>query len=126
MVKWSIVGGLFAVLGLGLIHLFYQVLHWPYWLSTALQAELVTLLRFPINDRWVFGHARPTWRRLWQYHVANAGSFGVWWIVTNSLKHTGVHYLLSPILAAVCSAGVGLLSNFLWVWRKKNATASAE
>ena len=126
VVKWSIVGGVFAVLGLGLIALFFKVFHWPYWLSTALQAEIVTLLRFPINDRWVFGHAHPTWRRLGQYHIANAGSLAVWWVAANFFQRIGVHYLLSPALAAGCSVGVGLISNFLWIWRKKPTPAVAE
>jgi hypothetical protein len=30
-----------------------------------------------------------------------------------------VHYLLAAILAAACSSGVSLVSNFLWVWRKR-------
>jgi putative flippase GtrA len=129
MVRWAIVGGLFAALGLALLKLFFVVLHWPYWLGTALQAEICTLLRFLVNDRWVFGHARPTRRRLWQYHVANAGGFVVWWIIANLLQRAGVHYLLAAILAAACSSGVGMASNFLWVWRKRtsaNASVTTE
>jgi putative flippase GtrA len=119
LVRWTIVGGVFAALGLGLLKLFFAVLHWPYWLSSALQAEICTVLRFLVNDRWVFNHHRPTWKRLWQYHLANAGGFAVWWVIANLLQRAGVHYLLSAILAAACSAGVSAASNFLWVWRKK-------
>lgn len=126
MVKWSIVAGIFAVLGLGMLQVFFKVLHWPYWLSTALQAEICTMLRFLVNDRWVFGHARPTWPRLWQYHVANAGGFAVWWVAANLIQRTGVHHLLSAMLAALCSVGVSMLSNFFWVWRKKPVPVCAE
>ncbi|MES2692354.1 MAG: GtrA family protein [Verrucomicrobiota bacterium] len=126
VVRWSMVGGVFALLTLALIELFSGVLHWPYWLATALQAEITTILRFLVNDRWVFGHKRPTWRRCWQYHVANAGGFAVWYIATNLLQRGGVHYLVAPVLGAMCSAGVSLLSNFLWVWRKKPAVTPVE
>jgi putative flippase GtrA len=121
VVRWTIVGGAFAAFGLLLLKLFFGVLHWPYWFGTALQAEICTVLRFLVNDRWVFHHPRPTWQRLWQYHVANAGGFAVWWIIANLLQRAGVHYILSAVLAAACSSGVSLLSNFLWVWRKKSA-----
>lgn len=125
MVKWAIVGGLFAALGLGLLKLFFGVLQWPYWFATALQAEICTLLRFLVNDRWVFGQARPTWQRLWQYHLANAGGFAVWWVIANLLQRLGVDYLLSAILAAACSSGVSLVSNFFWVWRKRDRPGPA-
>ena len=123
-VRWAFVGGVFALLGLSLLHLFFAVFHWPYWLATALQAELCTLLRFLVIDRWVFAHPRPTWTRLAQYHVANAGGFAVWWIVANVLQWQGAHHLVAAILAAACSCGVSFASNFFWVWRKRDAAAT--
>jgi putative flippase GtrA len=117
--RWLLVGALFAGLGLGLLKLFFEILGWPYWFSTLLQAEICTLLRFLVNDRWVFGQRTPTWQRLWQYHVANAGGFAVWWVSANLLQWNGVNYLLAAILAMCCSVVVSILSNFLWVWRKR-------
>lgn len=122
-VRWVVVGGLFAALGLALLKLFFTALHWPYWLGSAVQAELCTILRFLVNDRWVFGHPRPTWRRLAQYHMANAGGFAVWWTIANFLQRNGVNYLLASVLAAACSSGVSLVSDFLWVWRKRPAVS---
>ena len=119
MVRWSVIGGLFSVLGLGLLHVFFAIFHWPYWFATALQAELCTVLRFLVNDRWVFGERRPTWTRFVHYHIANAGSFAVWWGIANLLQWQGVHHLVAAILAAACSFGVSLVSNFFWVWRKR-------
>ncbi len=124
LVRWIIVGGIFGAFGLGLLHLFFAVLFWPYWVGTALQAEICTALRYLVNDRWVFAQPKPTWRRLWHYHVANAGGFAVWWITANLLQRSGVNYLLAAILAAACSAGVSLLSNFFWVWRKRAVTST--
>ncbi|HUR58617.1 MAG TPA: GtrA family protein [Opitutaceae bacterium] len=119
VVRWLVVGTLFAGFGLGLIKLFYDLLHWPYWLATLLQAEITTVLRYLVNDRWVFGHRHPTWMRLWQFHVATAGGFTVWWVASNLLQRSGVHYLLAAMLGACCSVGVNLASNFFWVWRKR-------
>lgn len=118
-VRWFLVAGLFTALGLGLLKVFVDVWHWPYALSTLVQSETCNLLRFFVNDRWVFGRRRPTWTRLWQYHVANALGFIVWWGGANGLKALGMNYLLASLLAMLGSVGVSLLSNFGWVWRQR-------
>ncbi len=119
--RWLAVGVLFAGLGIGLLKLLAGVLMWPYALATFCSGEISTLLRFLVVDRWVFGHRRPTGTRLWQYHVANAVGFGVWWSAANLLKSAGVHYLLASVLAMFFSVGFGFVSNFLWIWRKPTA-----
>lgn len=118
VVRWLMVGLLFAGVGLGLLKLLAGVLEWPYALATFCSGEIGTLLRFLVVDRWVFGHPRPSWTRLWQYHVANAVGFAVWWAAANLLKSVGVHYLVASVLAMFFSVGFNLLSNFLWIWRK--------
>jgi putative flippase GtrA len=123
ILRWFVVGFGFAALGLVLIKLLAGVLVWPYLVATFVSAEACTLLRFFAVDRWVFGHRCPTWKRLWQYHVANAAGFGIWWSAANVMKVAGVHYLLAAVLAMCCSVGFSLLSNFLWIWRKPTVSA---
>ena len=118
VLRWLAVGFAFAGLGLGLIKIMAGLLAWPYSVATFCSGEITTVLRFLVVDRWVFGHLRPTWKRLWQYHVANAVGFGIWWTAANGLKSMGVHYLLASVLAMFFSVGFNLLSNFLWIWRK--------
>jgi putative flippase GtrA len=118
VVRWFIVGFVFAALGLGLIKVMVGVLHWPYALATLASGEVGTLLRFLAVDRWVFGHARPTLQRLWQYHLANAVGFGIWWSASNLLKMAGVDYLIASVLGMFFSVGFSVASNFLWIWRK--------
>jgi putative flippase GtrA len=123
-VRWTLVGALFSALGLALLHVFFVYWDFPYWLATAVQAELCTVLRFLVNDRWVFGHSRPTWSRLAQYHLANAAAFLVWWSIANLLQRAGVHHLLAAMLAAACSMLLSAAANFLWIWRKRGNTAT--
>jgi len=118
VVRWLAVGVVFAVVGLGLLKLMAGILGWPYMLATLLSGEIGTVLRFLVVDRWVFRHPRPTVRRLWQYHVANALGFGIWWGVANLLEAAGVQYLVASVLAMFFSVGVNMLSNFWWIWRK--------
>ena len=118
LVRWFAVGFIFAALGIALIKLFAGVLQWPYAVATLVSGEIGTLLRFLAVDRWVFGHPRPTLRRLWQYHIANAVGFGIWWSASNLLKAAGVDYLLASVFGMVFSVGFSAASNFLWIWRK--------
>ena len=117
--RWFVVATVFTSIGLGLLKLFVDVFHWPYALATLVQSETCNLLRFFVNDRWVFGKRRPTWKRLLQYHVANAMGFLVWWAGANGLKALGVNYLLASVLAMLGSFGVSWLTNFRWIWRKR-------
>lgn len=118
VLRWLVVGVVFAVLGIGLLKLMAGVLGWPYTLATLVSGEIVTILRFLVVDRWVFRHPRPTLRRLGQYHIANALGFGIWWSAANLLAAAGVQYLVASVLAMCFSVGINMLSNFGWIWRK--------
>lgn len=109
----------FTVIVLGFLRLLAGVLGWPYWLALLCTSEICTVLRFLVLDYWVFRTQRPTWKRLWQYHVSNAVAFGIWWSVANVLRAAGVHYLLAALFAIPCTIGLNLLSDFRWTWRQR-------
>ena len=117
--RWWIVGLGFYVGGIGVLYLFREILGLSLVYSTLAAAELTTLLRFFINDRWVFDYARPTWRRLWQYHVASAGGAAIWWLVANLLPRFGVHYLLASTVGTAASVFYSMFTNFFWIWKGK-------
>src|SRR5690348_15725457 len=94
LLRWFAVGMAFLVVGTGLLWMAKDLLHLPLFVSTVVSAELTLLIRFLINDRWVFGNQRPTLMRLWQFHVAGAGGFAIWLAVTNLLPKIGIHYLI--------------------------------
>ncbi|NES83118.1 MAG: GtrA family protein [Moorea sp. SIO2B7] len=123
VVRWWIVGLAFTAGNIPILYLLVDMLGISLIVATLIAAELVTILRFLVNDRWVFGYFSPTWKRLWQYHLANASSLFIWWLIANLLPKLGIHYLLASILATCCSVGWSMITNFLWVWRsggKKN------
>ena len=123
--RWWIVGTVFLIWGLGVLYVLKAYAHLPLVLATAVSAETGTILRFFVNDRWVFGYRRPTFRRLWQYHVANAGGFVIWLGVSNLLPAFGIHYLVAAVLATATSVGFSMWTNFLWIWRKGRPARSA-
>jgi putative flippase GtrA len=56
-----------------------------------------------------------------QYHAAVASSFGIWWAVTNALSAVGLHYLLASIAGQAVSVSWSMLTNFGWIWRRRQA-----
>jgi putative flippase GtrA len=115
--RWFAAGLLFMGVNTLALYLLVQHAHIRVFLATLLSAEICTLLRFLMNQHWVFRASTPSWRRLWQYHLANAGAFVVWWLGTNLLCAVGVNYLLASIAAVTLSTGFSFASNFYWVWR---------
>jgi len=111
-------------LNLGLLYIAVHVLGISFALAPVVTSEIGITLRFLVNDRWVFGYRRPSWRRLWEYHVAIAGAFVVWWVAANLMVHAGVHYLIASILATACSVCCSVITNFLWVWQTQSGSGS--
>lgn len=122
--RWVIIGGFFEMVGTPLLVVMHGIWLVPLFAATLLVAEFTTLPRFFVNDRFVFGHPQPCWHRLWQYHVACAGGFAVWFAVANVLPLLGVHYVLAALCASACSVGLAIASNFGWVWRRSDHSPS--
>ena len=125
MGRWWITGIVFYFAGIGSLYIFVQMWRVPLWAATFISAEISIVLRFLINDRWVFSHHRPSWRRLWQYHLASAAGAGIWWSVSNVLPRFGINYLVAATAGTACAVFFSMASNFLWIWRKRSAHSSA-
>jgi putative flippase GtrA len=117
-IRWVAVTVVFTGATLALIKTMVGVLGWPYSVATIITSETCTLVRFITLDRSVFKMGGGTWTRLWQYHVASAAGFAVWWTSANLLQSRGVQYLLAAVLATFFSVGINIITNFFWVWRK--------
>ncbi len=116
--RWFAAGLLFMGVNTALLYALVQHLGLNVPLATLLCAEICTLLRYVLNDVWVFRSGKLTWLKLWQYHVANGTAFLVWWIAANVLNRLGINYLLASVLAVGFSTTISLSSNYLWIWRR--------
>lgn len=119
LLRWLFAGLLFMFLSTGFLYIFVDVLQINILLATFLSAESSTLLRFVVNSYWVFEVRKLSFRECWQYHLANAGAFLVWWSVTNFLIYFGINYLVASVLAIGSSTLISLTTNFFWIWKKK-------
>lgn len=124
LVRWLAAGVAFMGITSFFLFLFVDLLGASVMVGTLLALEASTLLRFFVNEKWVFASQTMSWRRLGHYHVANAGASVVWWVATNLLNRLGMHHMLAAILAVGFSTGFSIASNFLWVWRAKHPTTT--
>jgi len=122
LLKWFGAGLAMMGFNTAFLYLFVEMLGLSVPVATFLAAEACTLLRFLINHYWVFGRHNPTLRSCLHYHIANAGAFAVWWLTANLLTILGMHYLLAGVAAVACSTLLSLVTNFLWIWRKRRAS----
>lgn len=135
MVRWWIVGLFFTGLNLPVLGVLREVIGLNGLLSYILSAEIATLLRYFANDYWVFGYSRPSFKRCWEYHIANFSSMILWVIcgeyifppLLNRLfgeimigDNLNLNIYISALLATCVSVGWSMVTNFLWIWRKKD------
>jgi putative flippase GtrA len=117
MARWWAAGLLFVIIGLGILYIFTDVLRVPLLLGTLCASEITIVIRYFVNDLWVFRENQPSWKRFWQYHVANVLGFSVWWTIANVLARFGVYYLVASVMGTICSVLVSMVTNFFWIWR---------
>jgi putative flippase GtrA len=123
--RWLIVACCFSAGSIGMLYVLVDLLLMPLTLATFLTAEIATVLRFFVNNRWVFDDRAATWTGLWQFHGANAGGFVIWWVISNLLPYYGVHYIVAATAGIAGSVVFNMFANFQWIWRKERKTASS-
>ncbi|MGB0561806.1 MAG: GtrA family protein [Spirulinaceae cyanobacterium] len=130
-VRWFVVGVVFTGLNFPILYFLGQ-LPLPELVVILLTSEISLIVRFFVNDRWVFGQARPTWTRFWQYHVATASSLVIWNVVTIAATTilswqlaaalpAWLRLQLAALIGTCCSFGWSMFTNFFWVWRRPQA-----
>lgn len=114
---WFLLGVTASLVELALLRLLYEVWLWPLPVATAAAAEVLIVVKFLVNDRFVFGHEWPNLSRLLKYHGASAGALVVYWIVVNGLAALlSLPYVLAFIVGTGAAFAWSLITNFLWVW----------
>jgi putative flippase GtrA len=114
---WFLLGLMASLLELALLRVLFELLQWPLPIATAIAAEVLIMVKFLLNDRFVFNHAWPTAGRLVRYHGASAGALLVYWLVVNSLSLVGgLAYVAAFVVGTAAAFAWSLLTNFLWVW----------
>ncbi len=114
---WSLLGLSASIVEFVLLRGLYEALGLPLPVASAVAAEVMIMVKFLLNDRYVFGHAWPTFRRLVRYHGASAGALIVYWLVINAVSVLGGEpYVAGFVIGTAAAFTWSLLTNFFWVW----------
>ncbi|MGC9444842.1 MAG: GtrA family protein [Candidatus Methanospirareceae archaeon] len=114
--KFSIVGGIGAVINTVLLWLFTDLAGIYYLYSSIIAIEIAIILQFLMNDRWTFKEQRTTHvaqflRRIIKSNIWRSGglavNIGVLYALT---EYAGLYYLLSNIVGIFCA----FLLNYLF------------
>lgn len=132
-VRWFAVGVFFTGFNFPVLYLLQQKLLLPNMVAILIASEISLIVRFFVNDRWVFGQTRPTWKRFGQYHVATASSSLIWngaaiaadallmW-QSVAILPGWLQLQLAALIGTCCSFGWSMFTNFFWVWRQPKSS----
>ena len=116
---WVLLGITASLLELVLLRALFELAHWPLPIATAVAAEALIIVKFLLNDRFVFNHEAPTVRRMLRYHGASTGALAVYWLAINALSLlAGMPYVLAFVVSTGLAFSWSLITNFLWVWAR--------
>lgn len=119
LLKWLCTGFLALALTTLLLYLCVDILKFDMGFSTIVSAEIVTLTKFFLLNRWVFGRFKVTLKELLKYHAANSFAFIAWLVIVNLLASSGVYYLFANIVTVLITTTINMLTNFKWVWKEE-------
>jgi hypothetical protein len=81
-------------------------------------------VRYAVDHLWEFSEQRPAWILLWQFHVANAEAFAIWWALTAILARAAIYNLIASGLGTAEYLLLSMATNFIWIWHKCGPAAT--
>jgi putative flippase GtrA len=116
--RWLITGLGFLFFNICFLYIFVEIFRLSSGMATFLGAELSTIVRYFINNYWVFKYEEISIKGFINYHIANIGAFSVWLIASNLMIKYGINYIYAGILAVFFSTMFSYYSNFYWIWKR--------
>ena len=129
LIRWGLAGGGSLLLQLVIQAALVTVLGFPAHPGIVLAYELALVAHFLVNDRWVFGQARPSWRRLVEFHgsalAAEAVTLAVAFVVLSGPAVTLLGPTVAPFAATIAGTAAATAltfsASFFWIWRPRPA-----
>ncbi|GAB0174363.1 MAG: hypothetical protein HHAS10_02420 [Candidatus Altimarinota bacterium] len=113
LIKFIIIGGLSALLDLGLLYTFTDIFGFYYLVSACMSFNIVLLIAFFIHKKYTFDCKRKDiWRQYTSFFLVNVGSFGIYslilYIGVDILKY---HYIAIAIVGKILVMGLNFLAS---------------
>jgi putative flippase GtrA len=124
MVRWWIIGVIAMVANVILLDWFKVFLGLGLTVASLLSSELITIFRYGAIYLWVFRNPNLSWKRCWEYHLANFSGFFLWTFMVVVLgSKLGWDHRIAAIAATMVTVFWSMSTNFLWIWRKPKEKA---
>jgi putative flippase GtrA len=118
IILWLVYGVVTTLISTVILFIFVDVLKLQLPIASAFAGELSLLIRFLLNNFFIFKIQNIKIQTLFKFHLAMGLGFIIWWSITNILFGIGFHYILAGLTATLIATLFNLLSNFLYVWKK--------
>jgi putative flippase GtrA len=115
---WLAFGLFITLLSTLILYFFVESLEIHLPIATALSGEISLLIRYFLNNYFVFNKKSFKLMNCLKFHIAMLLGFSIWWILTNILSVIGLHYIIAALSATLISTLINLITNFKWVWGK--------
>jgi len=117
MARFGVVGTLGVVVNSLALLLAHGVAGLPLVVASPLAVEVAILHNFLWNDRWTFGAAGFSLRRLGKFNLTSLGGLaiasGVLYLLVG---YAGVHYLLANLAGIALATLWNCAASLLWTW----------
>lgn len=125
LIKFCVVGGIGALIGLGLLYVFVERAGLHYLVALGIAWAIVSYIVYMGNCGWTFksflgirGFGKFVASRM----VTTVMGFGLVALLTSGL---GVWYMASPVIGTSAMALVNFLISKRWIWQKNSDSANS-
>lgn len=123
--KFGLVGGVVALVGIGLLYVFVDILSIEKNVAYFAQAVVSLQLNFNLNDRFTWvdrrGQKGGYWSRWAKYHLMRMVSVILNQILFALLTAIGIHYILVSVICIVAATGINYFTSDRFVFNTQSS-----
>lgn len=115
---WVLIGLLIVLISTLCLYIFIDLLELPVEVATLINAEILISFRYYLLKIFIFkSKSKNALISLFNFHMASAAGFAIWWLITNLLVNQGFFYIYANLIGMIFSVFFNFISHFFWIWK---------
>ena len=123
ILKFAVVGGSGAVLGLGILYVLTSLCRVNYLASNVVAFVISVTSNYVFNTKWTFRN-RLDIKAYLKYVATSLTTFGINELILWSLTSTGLYYMLASVIAILVAFVFNWILSRRYVWQHQNESSS--